>query len=175
MEKLSTTVPFARLVRERERSQFEVVGSKVEFLLGPQTGDEDPCVLKATIPSVVVVPLHSHDAIEIFLVLSGSIDVLFESGGEMRWVEAGVGDLLEIPCNAKHAFRNRSQSPMPNLLFTNSKHGRYLREIGRPLAPGEAVRPPDPSAVQHLLETARRHGYWFATPEENASVGINHL
>ena len=172
MEKLLTTVPFARVVRKRDCSVFEVLGASIEFLVGPQQGDEAPCILKGTIPSGVVIPMHSHDVIEIFFVLSGNIEVLVEAGEKMQWVEVGVGDLIEIPSNAKHAFRNRSQNPVLNLLFTTSKHGRYFQEIGRPLASGECVRPPTSDEIQHFLETARRYGYWFATPEENASVGI---
>ena len=172
MKKLSTTVPFARVVRKRSCSVFEVLGASIEFLVGPQQGDEAPCILKGTIPSGVVIPMHSHDVIEIFFVLSGNIEVLVEAGERMQWVEVGVGDLIEIPSNAKHAFRNRSQNPVLNLLFTTSKHGRYFQEIGRPLASVESVRPPAPDAIQRLLKTAQRYGYWFASPEENASVGI---
>jgi quercetin dioxygenase-like cupin family protein len=172
MTKLSTTVSSARVVRECDCNVFEVLGASVEFLVGPQQGDETPCILKGTIPTGVVIPMHSHDAIEIFFVLSGNIEVLVEAGGKMQWVEAGVGDLIEIPSNARHAFRNRSQNSVLNLLFTTSKHGRYFQEIGRRLASGECVRPPAPDEIQKFLETARRYGYWFATPEENASVGI---
>jgi quercetin dioxygenase-like cupin family protein len=175
MEKLSTTVPFARVVRECDCSVFEVLGASVEFFVGPQPGDEAPCILKGTIPSGVLIPMHSHDVIEIFFVLSGNIEVLVEAGGKMQWVEACAGDLIEISSNAKHAFRNRSQNPVVNLLFTTSKHGRYFQEIGRRLASGESVRPPAPDEIQHLLKTAQRYGYWFATPEENASVGITLL
>jgi len=119
--------------------------------------------------------MHSHDSVEIFFVLSGNIDVLVEAGGKMHWVEAGAGDLIEIPSNAKHAFRNRSQNPVLNLLFTASRRGRYFQEIGRPVASGQSVRPPAPDEIQHFLKTAQRYGYWFATPQENASVGINLL
>ena len=172
MEKLLTTVPFARVVRKRDCSVFEVLGASIEFLVGPQQGDEAPCILKGTIPSGVLIPMHSHDVIEIFFVLSGNIEVLVEAGEKMQWVEVSAGDLIEIPSNARHAFRNRSQNPVLNLLFTTSKHGRYFQEIGRRLASGECVRPPTLDEIQHFLETARRYGYWFATPEENASVGI---
>jgi quercetin dioxygenase-like cupin family protein len=175
MKKLSTAVPFVSVVRKRDCRVFEVLGASIEFLVGPQPGDEGPCILKGTIPSGVVVPMHSHDVIEIFFVLSGNIEVLVGADEKMQWVEVSVGDLIEIPSNAKHAFRNRSQNPMLNLLFTTSKHGRYFQEIGRPLAPGESVRPPAPDEIQHLLKTAKRYGYWFASPEENASVGITLL
>jgi quercetin dioxygenase-like cupin family protein len=172
MEKLLTTVPFARVVRKGDCSVFEVLEASIEFLVGPQPSDEAPCILKGMIPSGVVVPMHSHDVIEIFFVLSGNIEVLVETGEKMKWIEASEGDLIEIPNNAKHAFRNRSQNPVLNLLFTTSKHGRYFQEIGRPLASGESVRPPAPDEIRHLLKTAQRYGYWFASPEENASVGI---
>ena len=175
MEKLSTTVSFAGVVRESDCCVFEVLGASVAFLVGPQQGDEAPCILKGTIPSGVSIPLHSHDVIEIFFVLSGNIEVLVEVGGNMQWVEANAGDLIEIPSNAKHAFKNRSQNAVLNLLFTTSKHGRYFQEIGRPVASGESVRPPAPDEVQHLLKTAQRYGYWFATREENTSVGITLL
>ena len=172
MKKLSTTVPFARVVRKRDCSVFDVLGASIAFLVGPQPGDEAPCILKGTIPSGVVIPMHSHDVSEIFFVLSGNIEVLVEAGEKMQWVGVSVGDLIEIPSNAKHAFRNRSQNPVLNLLFTTSKHGRYFQEIGRRFVSGECVRPPTLDEIQHFLETARRYGYWFATPEENASVGI---
>jgi quercetin dioxygenase-like cupin family protein len=152
MEKLSITGSSARVVQECHCSVFEILGASVEFLVGPHPGDESPCILKGTIPSGVLIPMHSHDVIEIFFVLAGNIEVLVEAGGKMQWVEAGVGDLIEIPSNARHAFRNRSQNPVLNLLFTTSKHGRYLQEIGRRLACGESVRPPAPDEIIAFFE-----------------------
>ena len=64
MGKLSTTVSSARVVRECDCSVFEVLGASVEFLFGPQQGDEAPCILKGTIPTGVLIPMHSHDVIE---------------------------------------------------------------------------------------------------------------
>jgi hypothetical protein len=123
-------------------------------------------------PPGVSVPLHSHKAVEVFFILSGNVEVLLEDGAKMSWVEASAGNLIEIPSKAKHAFRNSSQHPVINLLYTASDHGRYFQEIGRPATSEESVSPPAPDEIQRLLETARRYGYWFATPEENASVGI---
>jgi hypothetical protein len=42
MEKLSTTVPSARVVRECDCSVFEVLGASVEFLIDPRQGHEAP-------------------------------------------------------------------------------------------------------------------------------------
>jgi hypothetical protein len=62
---------------------------------------------------------------------------------------------------------------MINLVFTTSKHGRYFQEIGRPVASDESAGLTTSNEIQHVLETAKRYGYWFATAEENASVGIS--
>jgi quercetin dioxygenase-like cupin family protein len=175
MEKLSKTVSFARVVQEDDCSVFDVLGARIEFLHGPQADDEAPCIIRGTMPPGVSVPIHSHKAVEVFFILSGNIEVLLEDGGKMSWVEASAGNLIEIPSKAKHAFRNRSQHPVMNLLYTTSEHGRYFQEIGRPATSEESVRPPALDEIQRLLETARRYGYWFATPEENASVGTTIL
>jgi quercetin dioxygenase-like cupin family protein len=172
MDKLSTTRSFPRVVRESDCSALEVLGPTVQFLVGPRSGDETPCVLKGTIPAGVTIPLHSHDVVEIFFVLYGNIEVLIEEAGELHWVEGSAGNLVEIPGNSKHAVRNRSEHPAITLLFTTSKHGRYFQEIGRSVALGENIRPPTPKEIQHSLNTAKRYGYWFATPEENAALGI---
>jgi quercetin dioxygenase-like cupin family protein len=175
MEKLSKTVLFARVVRKSDCSAFEVLGARVEFLVGPQADDEAPCIIRGTMPPGVSVPIQSHKAVEIFFILSGTIEVLIEDGGKMSWVEASAGNLIEIPSRAKHAFRNRSRHPVINLLHTTSEHGRYFQEIGRPATSGESVSPPAPDEIERLLKTARHYGYWFATPAENASVGLTIL
>jgi hypothetical protein len=32
--------------------------------------------------------------------------------------------------------------------------------------------PPSPDVVERFLRTSERYGYWNATPEENAAVGV---
>ena len=175
MEKPSKTGSFARVVQQGDRSVFKVLGASIEFLVGPRADDEAPCIIRGTMPPGVSLPIHSHRAVEVFFILSGIIEVLIEDGGKMSWVEASAGNLIEIPSKAKHAFRNSSQHPVVNLLYTTSEHGRYFQEIGNPATSGESVSPPGPDEIQRLLKTAHRYGYWFATPEENASVGITLL
>jgi hypothetical protein len=34
------------------------------------------------------------------------------------------------------------------------------------------TEPPSPEALQHSQEVSERYGYWNATPEENARIGI---
>jgi mannose-6-phosphate isomerase-like protein (cupin superfamily) len=172
MDDPSTTVSFPCAVRKRDCRVLKVLGASIQFLAGPHQDEDAPCILKRTIPPGVSVLMHSHDVIEVFFVLSGNFEVLIGGGGKMRWIEVSAGNLIEVPSNAKHAFRNRSQHPVINLVFTTSKHGRYFQEIGRPAASRESIRPPTLNEIQHFVKTAERYGYWLATPEENASVGI---
>jgi quercetin dioxygenase-like cupin family protein len=176
MEKFSlTTESLPRVVRERDCSILRVLAANVQFLVGPQEDDENPCILKGTIAPGTSVPFHSHDIPEVFFILSGNIEVLLDDGGSLRWIEARAGDLIEMPSNAKHAFRNKSRNPVSTLVFTTSRHGRYFQEIGRPVVSGESVQPPTPDEIEHFRKIAERYGYWLATPEENASFGITLL
>ncbi|TIL37632.1 MAG: hypothetical protein E5Y61_01075 [Mesorhizobium sp.] len=60
------------------------------------------------------------------------------------------------------------------ILVSTSTIGRFFREIGKPIT-GESRHsdPPSADAMQHFLKTAAAYGYWNATPEENASVGLS--
>jgi quercetin dioxygenase-like cupin family protein len=162
------TESFANIVVERDREALEVFGPSVQFLVAPQPSDEAPCVMKGTIPPGVSVPMHSHPGIEAFFVLSGDVEVFSDEGGKAHWIAAGPGDFIEVPSNAKHGFRNRSQHPVIQLITTTSKLGRFFQEVGRPIIQGERVSPPTPDEIQRFVKTAERYGYWLATPEENA-------
>jgi len=55
---------------------LDVAGLTVEFLTGPQDAPGDFCVMRGTIPPGAVVPIHSHDSTETFLVISGTKQAL---------------------------------------------------------------------------------------------------
>lgn len=174
MKSPTRTELFTHIVVERDREMFAVGGGPtLQFLVPPQSTDDAPCVLKGTIPPGVSVPTHSHPGIEAFYVLSGHVEVLSDAGGKTRWIAAGPGDFIEVPGSAKHGFWNRSQQAVVQLITTTSKLGRFFQEIGRPVTRGESVSPASPEDLQLFLKTAERYGYWLATPEENAAVGIS--
>ncbi|MBV8213676.1 MAG: cupin domain-containing protein [Verrucomicrobia bacterium] len=173
MANLAPADPFTRLVVEADCETLDVLGPSVQFLVRPQVNDEAPCVIKGTIPPGVSVPIHRHEAIESFYVLSGDVEVLTEKDGKSHWIAAGSGDFIEVPRGAKHGFRNRSQHPVVQLITTTSKLGRFFQEIGKPVQQGANGNPPSPERLQHLLQTSERYGYWLASPEENAAAGIS--
>jgi len=76
-----------------------------------------------------------------------------------------------VPANARHAWRNVSEEPLVNLIITTKRLGRFFQEAGRP-ATGTRQPPPTPEELTRFAAISAKDGYWNATPEENAAVGI---
>jgi quercetin dioxygenase-like cupin family protein len=64
---------------------LDVAGLTVEFLTGLQDAPGDFCVMRGTIPPGAVVPIHSHDSTETFLVLSGTKQPLVPGEHGLEW------------------------------------------------------------------------------------------
>jgi quercetin dioxygenase-like cupin family protein len=137
---------------EAQAMTIDVQGAAIEFLTPPQ---QEPCVMRGTLPARMTVPLHSHADPETFVVLSGHAEALVES----RWAHLGTGDVLNVPSGARHGWRNLGDEPVTMILITTAKMGRFFREIAG-------------GSPEHFLATAHRYGYWNATPEETAAAGV---
>ena len=172
MENSSNRRPSVRVFKHASHPILDVFGPTVQFLATPEEADDSHCVMKGVIPPGGVVPLHSHTGVECFLMLSGQQEVLIETDGHHRWTLCEPGDFIRVPSEARHAFRNLSDEPAVSLVTTTEKLGRFFQEVGRPVSPHDAPMPPTPEAMQHFVVSALRAGYWLATPEENASVGL---
>jgi quercetin dioxygenase-like cupin family protein len=165
--------PFAHLVDPREVETLEVLGPTVSFLTAPEEGDDVPCVMHGTIPPDRVVPLHSHADPETFIALSGAPEGLVYKAEGFDWVEINPGEVFHVPANARHAWRNRKRTPAVSIIVSTAKIARFFREVGAPVRPdGSTATAPSEDEIQRFLEVAARYGYWNATPEENAAVGI---
>jgi quercetin dioxygenase-like cupin family protein len=159
----------AHLVDPRTVETIEVLGPRIQFLTQPGA----PCIMRGTIPPGGVVPLHSHQDPETFLAISGEVEGLVHSADGFEWVPIAPGDVFHVPSGAKHAWRNQSQQPSVQIIVSTARIGRFFREVGTPVGAGSTVSgPPSGEAIEHFLETAERYGYWNATPQENAEVGL---
>jgi quercetin dioxygenase-like cupin family protein len=161
----------AHLVDPEAAETLNVLGPIVRFLAGPAGTDDSPCVMEGTVPPKGVVPLHSHADPEIFLPVSGEIEGLSQADGKSEWVRVTPGTIFHVPANAKHAWRNNAAVPAVVIIVTTARIARFFREIGKP-AGHEPLKPPSEAELAHFQKVSKRYGYWNATPEENASVGI---
>jgi uncharacterized cupin superfamily protein len=108
--------------------------------------------------------MHSHADRETFYVLSGKLDALNKD----HWVQLEAGDVFDVRDGVKHAWRNSSQAPATMICVTTTKLARFLEEIA---IPADDTSSPDAHASR-FFKLVREHGYWLASPEENAAVGL---
>jgi quercetin dioxygenase-like cupin family protein len=148
----------------------ELFGPTVEYLTSSEDEHNDFCVLKGTIPPGASVPLHSHADTEDFLIISGAIEGLRHDTQGYTWIAAKAGDYIHVPGNAQHAWRNVSDELVICLIITTKRIGHFFQEVGRSLT--DAAQPPTPEDLARFAAVSARYGYWNATPEENAAVGI---
>jgi quercetin dioxygenase-like cupin family protein len=152
-----------------DEQTFIVLGILLQFLSTPEQINDQISVMRGTVSPGVVIPLHSHADPEIFYVLNGSLEV-FQSKG---WQTVSTGAVVSIPGNVRHALRNTS--PSPTTLITVSKQELYsfFRELAQPFDPNSPPAPPTPNEMQQLFRVAKKYGYWLASRDENAAIGIS--
>jgi uncharacterized RmlC-like cupin family protein len=161
------TTPSARLV-DRGRV-VHVVGGSIEVLTPLGRADQVPCLLRAHFAAGGFVPLHSHADPETFVGVSGEIEVLAGSPHATAWVPLRAGDIFHVPGDVPHAWRHPCDEPAIALVFTTTRLARFFCDVA---APASRTNPPDPEVLAVYMEATRRYGYWKATPEENAAVGL---
>ena len=145
---------------------LDVLGPRIAFLTALSDADDEYCLIASSFPAGVVVPVHSHVDRETFWVLEGEIQGLWDE----RWITLTAGGVLDIPGHIKHAWRNPSDAAVSLLIVTTNRLGRFLRDVGRPVATvGADV--PTPAEIQRLFDTAR--AYWTGSPADKAAVGIS--
>jgi quercetin dioxygenase-like cupin family protein len=145
------------LVDPRTVESVSALGPTIQFLTAPNGNEDGPCVMRGIIPASTVVPLHSHADPETFLVLSGSAEGLVDRD-RCKWQHVGPGNVFHVPPDAPHAWRNFAADPAVMLFVGTNRLARFFTET--------AAEP------ERFLEISERYGYWNATPEENAKIGV---
>ena len=86
---------------------ISIVGGTYTILMsGQQTGGRY-CLIDMLVPPGGGPPPHRHDFEEMFTILDGEIELTFR-GQPHR---ASAGSTVNIPANAPHAFKNKSDKP----------------------------------------------------------------
>jgi quercetin dioxygenase-like cupin family protein len=153
-------MPNPYLVDQRSAETVDVLGPTVRFLT-PVDGDAGaPCALRGSVPPGGFVPVHKHADPETFIPVSGELQALV--GAE--WIAIGPGDVLHIPPDARHAFRNDGDEPAVMTIVTTARIAQFFRAV--------AAGPPE-AILERFLALSVRYGYWNATPAENAAVGLD--
>jgi quercetin dioxygenase-like cupin family protein len=126
--------------------------------------DVDYCLMRCTLPKGTVVPMHSHADRETFYVISGKLDAFRED----HWETLEPGTIFDVQGGTKHAWRNSSKRDALVICVTTPTMARFLQAI----SVSAAGSSPEDHA-RRFLELVQAHGYWLASPEENAAIGLD--
>ena len=142
---------------------FDVVRIVCKWRLRSQDTDGTYCVLEVAVPPMCVVPLHQHSEQEAFFMLEGNVDFAESKDGVPHWRTLGAGEMINIPSDALHGFRNLSGQAAKCLLTTQARMESFFLEVGIPV-PSEPTAPSE-AEIQRLMTIANKHGHRFLPPE----------
>jgi quercetin dioxygenase-like cupin family protein len=109
------------------------------------------CLTDMLVPSGGGPPPHRHDFEEMFTILDGEIEFTFR--GEVRL--AGAGSTVNIPANAPHSFKNKSDRPARLLcMCAPSGQEQFFMAVGDPVD-SRAAPPPKLSDAERTERMQR--------------------
>ena len=117
---------------------ISVAGGTYTILVsGEETGGRY-CLLDMLVPPGGGPPPHRHDFEEMFTILDGEIELNFR--GETH--SASAGSTVNIPANAPHSFRNKSDKPARLLcMCTPAGQEEFFMAVGDPVDSRTAPTP----------------------------------
>ena len=149
----------------QRNDRIDILGVELEWKLRLEDTDGRYCVLAATVAPGVGVPPHQHPDQEAFFVLEGRPEFALAEGDKLAWKTAAPGDMVRIPVDAAHGFRNESGGVVRLLIMCTAGLGRFFEEAGVPLAEGEtAATNLSPATIQYVIGIAEKYGQRFPVP-----------
>lgn len=125
-------------------------GTYTILVTGAQTNSRY-CLIDMLVPPGGGPPPHRHDFEEMFTILDGEIELTFRS--EVK--RAGAGSTVNIPANAPHFFRNKSDRPARLLcMCTPAGQEEFFMSVGDPV--GSRAAPPPVLSKDEQAERVQR-------------------
>ena len=135
---------------DRKQPHIGLVGDTYTILLTGRDTAGRYCLIDMHVPPGGGPPPHRHDFEESFTMLAGEIEVTFR--GVNSTVRAG--QVINIPANAPHRFRNKSEQPARMLCICSpAGQEEFFLEVGVPVATRTTAPPRLDPAAQAELKT----------------------
>jgi quercetin dioxygenase-like cupin family protein len=125
-------------------------GTYTILVAGDETGGRY-CLIDMLVPPGGGPPPHRHDFEEMFTILDGEIELNFR--GEAQ--RASAGWTVNIPANAPHSFKNKSDKPVRLLcMCTPAGQEEFFMAVGDPVA-SRTAPPPQLSKAEQAERVQR--------------------
>jgi quercetin dioxygenase-like cupin family protein len=111
-------------------------------------------VIDVMVPPGCGTPPHTHRSVEIFRILEGSLTIWSMIDGVASEYEAGPGDVVTIPENAPHGYRNAASRPVIFTAIVDDQMIAFFEEVASKEAPSG---PPSADMINRLMELTGRH------------------
>ncbi|GAB3676990.1 cupin domain-containing protein [Salinisphaera aquimarina] len=148
---------------------IDMAGARFELIVRMGQADADTALFRTAMAAGGSVPLHSHADPECLYVLHGQIEAfVFDATPGWRTIETGRNVLLTD--GVRHALRNTANQSADLILVTNNRLGRFFREAGQLVQPGDECRPPSPADLEKIQRVSQAYGYWQASPDESVAI-----
>lgn len=139
---------------------LDLFGSLVTFQVRSDETDGAYAILEVAVPAGPAKPqMHVHAASETFQILDGEFEFYAIREGQTSTFRASAGDMVHMPPNAPHSYRNvaKSASSFQAVIAPGSMEGYFL-ELGMPTANTEPSAKPGQPDSKFLIETGRKYG-----------------
>jgi quercetin dioxygenase-like cupin family protein len=147
----------------RANDRVEILGIEMEWKLTRADTADRYCVLVVTMPPGSGVPAHQHPQQEAFFILEGTPEFAVENSGGLVWRTISQGEMVNIPSDAMHGFRNSSDRNVRVVLTCEAGLADFFEEAGLSLAENESPSGNlSPEAIHRVIEIATKHGQRFA-------------
>lgn len=147
---------------------LDIFGTLVTFQVRSTETDGAYAILETVVPPGRTKPqLHAHPAAETFQILEGEFEFQTTREGRTTAFRATAGDMVHIPPNVPHAYRNVAKSPssFQTVIAPGAMEGYFL-ELGMPTTnnrpPTKPAHPPD---MKLIAEIGRQYGIELIDPE----------
>jgi quercetin dioxygenase-like cupin family protein len=144
------------IVGPKDNKTVVVLGEPVTTLLaGEDTAGRYAIVESITPPGGGVPLLHTHPVQETFWVIDGEYEIYGrDAAGNKYATPARAGEVVHVPHNSPHGFRNVGQTS-GKILFIFEPAGTmevFFEEVGLPVADKAPAEPPDQAKLMQALQ-----------------------
>jgi quercetin dioxygenase-like cupin family protein len=165
MSEVLKNIPAEEGVRRIEAGKgenFDVGGAHLTWKVKAVDSAYQFTVYEMTLEPGEEVPVHSHTSAESFYVLSGSADFYRIRDGREDWILCEAGDVMILPPNSFHGFRNCGPSRCRLLGISTVAHQTFFDAVAEADRKNSFASMSASESMKTIAQIALKNHMYFA-------------